>query len=192
MINIHFQKANLSHKNIIFEWLEKPHMREFWDNSPKHSEDILNYMNGRKKRSDYFGGTNNYWVGLIDTNPVCFILTHEETDDPDTPEPYRSHVSKTGKTYGLDFGIGNEAYVGIGIAVLTLNAFMKFIVEEVDPEVDTFFIDPFVNNPRAIHVYKKAGFQIVAEFTQHGGYFDQSEGVLMLKTVHNDEPTSIS
>jgi len=39
MNDIHFEKAILSHKDIIFEWLDKPHVREFWDNSQAHRDD---------------------------------------------------------------------------------------------------------------------------------------------------------
>ncbi|WP_083837057.1 hypothetical protein [Rickettsia montanensis] len=40
-MNIHFEKANLTHKEIIFNWLEEPHIKEFWDNSQEHKNDIL-------------------------------------------------------------------------------------------------------------------------------------------------------
>ena len=30
-MNIHFEKANLTHKELIFNWLEEPHIKEFWD-----------------------------------------------------------------------------------------------------------------------------------------------------------------
>lgn len=184
MTDIHFEKATLSHQEIIFEWLDKPHVREFWDNSAKHREGILSFMNGRVDPTLHFGGMT-YWVGSVKGNPYCFILTHEEIDAPDVyvPEAYRPHLSKTGKTFGLDFCIGNEHYLSKGLAAPTLESFTKFFVEQVNPETDTFLIDPFINNPRAIHVYEKAGFKIVSEFTQEGGYFDQSKGVLMVKIV---------
>lgn len=44
-MNIHFEKANLTHKETIFSWLEEPHIKEFWDNSKEHKEDILNFIN---------------------------------------------------------------------------------------------------------------------------------------------------
>lgn len=31
-MNIHFEKANLTHKEIIFNWLDEPHIKEFWNN----------------------------------------------------------------------------------------------------------------------------------------------------------------
>lgn len=182
---ITFRKVRLTDKDTIFDWLDTPHMQEFWDNSQKHRDDIINFIEGRKVKSDYFGGMNVYWLGAIADQPFAFILSHYEADTDDTPEPYRSYVSKTGKTIGLDFGIGNIEYVGKGFSHLTLISFMDFIVKEIDPAVDTFMIDPSLNNPRAIHVYQKAGFVIMTEYIQEGGYFDQSKGVLMVKKFHD-------
>ena len=54
MPNFHFEKATLAHKDLIFEWLNTPHMQEFWDSSEKHRQDILAFMKGRKEQSDYF------------------------------------------------------------------------------------------------------------------------------------------
>lgn len=39
-MNIHFEKANLSHKETIFNWLKEPHVQEFWDNSQEHKDDF--------------------------------------------------------------------------------------------------------------------------------------------------------
>lgn len=56
MDGIEFEQATLKHKDIIFQWLAEPHMQEFWDNSQEHKDDILIFMNGRKKASSYFNG----------------------------------------------------------------------------------------------------------------------------------------
>lgn len=186
--NITFRKAQLPDKDMIFAWLDTPHMQEFWDNSQAHRDDIMNFMQGRKIPSDYFGGLFIYWLGCIDDEPYSLIMTHEENENTDPPEYFKPYLSKAGKTLSLDFGIGNNKYVGKGLAASTLVYFMNFIIKEIDPEVDTFLIDPDLNNPRAIHVYQKAGFEIVAEFTQQGGYFEGEKGVLMVKKYENSGP----
>lgn len=40
-LNIKFQKALLDHSKHVLQWLEEPYIKEFWDNSPEHREDIL-------------------------------------------------------------------------------------------------------------------------------------------------------
>jgi RimJ/RimL family protein N-acetyltransferase len=183
-MNIHFEKASIEHKDTIFGWLDEPHMQEFWDNSPEHREDILNFMSGRVTPSSYHGGLYDYWVGIIDGTPYCLVMTHEEhIGDQDAPEPFKPYLSEPGETYSLDFGIGNHEFLGKSLAAPTLNAFMDFFAKDIDPRTKRFLIDPGTHNPRAIHVYQKAGFKIVREFAQEGGYFDHGQGVLMLKEV---------
>jgi hypothetical protein len=41
---IHFEKASTKHQDTLFQWLNEPHMKEFWDNSQEHREDILNFI----------------------------------------------------------------------------------------------------------------------------------------------------
>ncbi|ARN84371.1 hypothetical protein GQ61_02435 [Candidatus Nucleicultrix amoebiphila FS5] len=182
-----FHSATLKDKDTIFEWLDNPHVQEFWDNSPQHRQDIENFMGGRQTRSPYFGGMNSYWVGLLDNHPYAFIITHEESEKTDPPEIYKPYISKTGKTFGIDFCIGSKNHLGKGLAAPTLKAFMHYFIKAVEPKTDIFYIDPFINNPRAIHVYQKAGFKIVSEFTQQGGFFDQSKGVLMIKEISSEQ-----
>ncbi len=183
-----FQKVGQEHLETIFGWLDQPHMKEFWDNSPLHRQDIEIFANGRTEPSPYFDGIGTYWVGFLEGTPFSFILSHEESEETGCPESYKPFLSKTGKTIGLDFGIGSPAFLGRGLSAPALEAFMDFYRHEVDSAVDTYLIDPFIHNPRAIHVYQKAGFKIVSDFVQQSGSFAQSEGVLMIKTASSSNP----
>lgn len=186
-MNIYFEKAKLKHKAIIFEWLDEPHMQEFWDNCPEHRQDIEIFMGGRVVPSPYFGGMNSYWVGLVDDELYSMIMTHEEHTETDPPEYFKPYLLKPEEVCCLDFCIGNIKYLGKGLAAPTLKAFMDYFVKQIEPRIKRFLIDPFLNNPRAIHVYQKAGFDIVGEFTQEEGCFDQSKGVLMVTDVQDKD-----
>jgi RimJ/RimL family protein N-acetyltransferase len=48
-------------------------------------------------------------------------------------------------------------------------------------KADTFFIDPDVHNPRAEHVYQKAGFKQVGEYYPTEGAFIGHKISLMVK-----------
>ena len=181
MTNITFEKATVAHKDTIFQWLDKPHMKEFWDNSVEHRDDIVIFMVGRKEKSPYFDGIFSYWVGLIDKEPYCLILTAEAKMGDEMPAIWAKHLSKTGNTYSLDFGIGNEEYLGKGLAAPTLDTFTKYFQDQIDEKADTFFIDPDDNNPRAQHVYAKAGFKMVGEFVMEGRYHQFSGDKTYLK-----------
>ncbi len=171
MPTIHFEKATLSHQAAIFKWLDAPHVKEFWDNSSEHREDILLFINGRKAPSPYSDGIFTYWVGTIGNEPYCLLMTSDMFDSADLPSYYRDCLSKTGKTCTIDFMIGNDKYVDTGLAAPTLEAFTTFMQKNIDPIIDTFMIDPEEANSRAKHVYEKAGFQTISEFvsTQSSG-----------------------
>src|SRR6186997_3059631 len=141
MKTVKFQKARLEHEKVIFEWLTEPHMQEFWDNSQEHKDDILNFIHGRKQH--YFYGTTQYWVGFIDHQPFCFILTDQMMpEQTDLSDLHREYLSKAGHTIAIDFGIGNKDFLGKGLAASTLEKFVIFFHEQIDPLADTFFIDP--------------------------------------------------
>jgi RimJ/RimL family protein N-acetyltransferase len=171
-MKIKFEKINSDHKTRIFEWLEEPHMREFWDNSQEHKDDIINFINGRVQPSHYFDGIFTYWIGSLNEQPFCFILTAAVKPREAYPQIWRENISKSGTTYSLDFGIGNKKFLGQGLAAPTLEAFTDFFQAKIDPKADTFFIDPDVNNPRAEHVYEKAGFVCVGNFKSAKKYWD--------------------
>ncbi len=178
-MKIHFEKANETHQSLIFDWLEEPHMQEFWDNSQDHKDDILNFLQGKKQH--YFYGTTQYWIGFIDNVPFCFILSDIFQLDQDLSDVHRANMSPHGHTIGIDFGIGNTKYLGQGLAAPTLNAFVLFYHESIDQLADTFFIDPDKNNPRAKHVYSKAGFAEAGDYVAEEGAFKGQATDLMVR-----------
>lgn len=181
-LNITFEKASLAHEEIIFQWLSEPHMMEFWDNTQEHKDDIRNFIYGRKQ--EYFKGTTKYWIGSIDNQPYAFILTDEiKSSEHDLPALLREHLSTTGHTIVLDFGIGNKMFLGKGLAAPTLKAIIQFYQSNVDHDADTYFIDPDEHNPRAIHVYEQAGFKIVGkeEPATKGGFIGQQSLLMVQK-----------
>lgn len=182
MYQFKFQRAGLKHKDTIFSWLNEAHIKEFWDNSPEHREDILIFMRGRSTSSTYFNGIFTYWVGSINLEPFSLIMTAEVLEDEDTPNSWIKHLSKIGKTYSLDFCIGNKKYLGKGLAASTLRAFTDHFQKE-NQEADTFIIDPDESNPRAAHVYEKAGFKFVEKFSVEKGVFKGQNSWLMVKTI---------
>ena len=166
---ISFEKASSKHKEEIFIWLEEPHVKEFWDNSQEYKDDILNFMTGRKDPSHDCNSLYTYWVGFASSEsgcdmPYCLIMTLQEKEGYDMPVLKKDHISSTGTTYSIDYMIGDKNYFGNGLGAKTLEVVIGFFREQYDQSADTFFIDRDVTNPRAKHVYEKAGFQYVGGF----------------------------
>jgi predicted acetyltransferase/RimJ/RimL family protein N-acetyltransferase len=168
MNNITFKKVGFEQKDVIFSWLAESYIREFWDNTQDHKDDIINFIEGRKSPSSYCDGKYVYWIAYCDGEPYAMIMTIQETHKDDIGETKLVYLSKTGHSYGLDFMIGNSKYLGKGYGAETLVKFISFFRSNFDEKADTFLIDPAANNPRAKHVYQKAGFQYVADFIMCG------------------------
>ena len=184
---ITFEKASPKHRENVFEWLEAPHVKEFWDNSQNHRDDILIFMDGRKEPSPYFDGIFDYWIGLINNDPYCLVMTSEILPtQTDLSDLWKSNLSKNGKTFSIDFMIGHQKYFGKGLAAPTLEAFTDFIKDKFYPSVDTFFIDPEESNGRAKHVYEKAGFNYVADFHRDSNGEKDVRHFLMVKKLYSD------
>lgn len=167
-MSINFEKANVSHIDIIFGWLSEPFVQEFWDNTQSHKDDILNFVNGRKWPSNYCDGKYFYWIASFDGHPFAMLMTIQETPEDHIDDIKLNHLSKTGNTYGIDYMIGDKNYFGKGYGAKTLVKFLDFFRKEFDESADTFIIDPASDNPRAKHVYMKAGFEYIADFVMSG------------------------
>lgn len=167
-MSIKFRKITKKDIPTVFKWLDEPFVQEFWDNTQAHRDDILNFTDGRKTPSTYAGGKYIYWVAQEDNQPFALIMTIQETSAEDINEVKLANLSKTGTSYGIDYMIGNKNYFGVGYGASTLSQFIDFFRLEVDRNADTFLIDPETNNPRAKHVYLKAGFEYIADFVMTG------------------------
>jgi len=165
------------------EWLEKDHVREFWDNSQELKDDIRIFVEGRKEGSPYFGGIFDYWVGSYDAEPFCLLMTSYLLPQEELPEIWKDHLSTTGRSISIDFFIGDERYLGRGLAADTLRGFVQFFHSKIEPDADTFFIDPSLENPRAQHVYAKAGFVPIGTYVVKSVVFKGRENQLMVMRI---------
>lgn len=166
--NITFEKVTNIHKEIIFSWLAESHAQQFWDNTQEHKDDIINFINGRVKPSNYCDGKYLYWIATAFDKPYAMLMTIQETILDDIGDLKHAHLSRTGHTYGIDFMIGNPDYLGKGYGAKTLVEFMNYFRSTFDNKADVFLIDPAKDNPRAKHVYEKAGFAYIDDFVMAG------------------------
>ncbi|MBS0236780.1 MAG: GNAT family N-acetyltransferase [Proteobacteria bacterium] len=167
-MQIRFEKLTKNDVSTVFAWLAEPHVQEFWDNTQGHKVDILNFAAGRKTPSSYASGKYVYWIAKAGLEPFAMLMTIKEGPDEDIGELKLANLSKTGNTYCMDYMIGNPAYLGKGYGAQTLADFVDYFRKSIDPEADTFMIDPTLDNPRAKRVYMKAGFEYVDDFLMQG------------------------
>ena len=164
-----FRRAELNDDGLISRWFHSPHVSEFWGDA---SANILDFRSAMTGVCTLF----NYWIGRDDTIPFCLLITTDATRD--TPEHLAPFLPETGEAWTLDVLIGPPEYVGRGIATQMLESFLSHIQYQ-NRALRTVLIDPEANNSRAIHVYEKAGFQLVSEFVPSDGAFQGKPHVLM-------------
>lgn len=75
MNKITFNRPTIIDKDCLFAWFEKPHVKEFWNNSGNTHKNLENYLNRTKNLFDY-------WIGLLDEIPFCLLMTSDATDGP--------------------------------------------------------------------------------------------------------------
>lgn len=167
-MKIHFEKVTNAHLDTIMSWLLQPHVMEFWDNTQDHKDDIINFANGRKTPSSYINGKYIYWIASFEGEHFAVLMTIKETNQDDIGHEKIKRLSKSGHTYGLDFMIGNTKFLGKGYSAKTLADFIDYFRNYIDPKADTFLIDPDSSNPKAKHVYMKAGFIHECDFKMEG------------------------
>lgn len=171
---ITFRKAQRSDQKLLKNWFNKPHVQEFWDNSPEMWQNVISYLNGNKILYDY-------WIGLFENMPYCLILTSDATNDdhpnaPGSDNHLLPYINPQEKTLTIDFMIGEEAFLGRGLSYITLNKFT-----DIQEGINSFIIDPETSNAKAIHVYEKAGFKKVGSYTPKKGFFSGLEHYIMKK-----------
>ena len=158
---ITFVKLNKDYYDILKEWWHSERVKQFWDNSSEMEEDVDSYvLKGQKSFYDYY-------IGLYEGVPYALVMTSEQKKD-DYYEYYEKYLSNTGKTYAIDFMIGNPDFVGKHLSSITLKTFIE---DYSDPEVDRFIIDLEFDNEVAHRCYMGAGFADVGEYVVKDGYF---------------------
>jgi len=133
-----FKYALESQRELIHTWLAQDYIKAWI-----HGVGLQNTLTGLEK---FFKGDHEVlrWVGYDNETPFAFLIT--------------SHASESVIT--LDVFICDTNYLGKGLAVPMIQEFL--LTHFADKK--QVFIDPEATNARAIHVYKKVGFEIIDEF----------------------------
>lgn len=148
---------------MILEWLEKPYVKEFYY-GPGLKSTLRNldlYVNGKRHNGEYHF---DFWIVCFNEKPFGLFMTSPIEGPYDPKDPYNKWFEEGKEIITLDLLIGEEAYLGRGLAKRMIREFLldKF------PNAYKFLIDPEINNKKATHVYEKVGFKKVEEFLPKG------------------------
>lgn len=147
---IHYKPVDSAHQPLVHRWLAEPHVAKWFygqglENTLKHLDEFLN------------GAPFDYWLAFDREIPFAFLITSSVQKPEDELNRW---CSEKGEAITLDLFIGDQKYLGKGLSHILIQ---HFLLTQF-PQVEEVLIDPEATNSHAIHVYQKAGFNLLGEF----------------------------
>ena len=150
---IEFRNLLLQHCQLLHQWLQLHHVREFWDDVDRELEQVVNHYIKTDETSRYLFYMNSIAVGYIQIYDIN--STHQ----------YAKLANLTSECCGIDFFIGNPNYLGSGLSYQIITQFIASYSQN-KPTI----VDPLINNHKAIHIYEKVGFSTIKKFIDNGNH----------------------
>lgn len=154
-MNLYFERLQESHFPLLLEWLEKPHVKKWWDQDIVYTLDLvrekfLTCVTGLRDNKKIEG-----YIAFVDKKPIAYLQAYNAYDFPRSKE-----LKSLPKSLGaIDIFIGDEKSLGQNLGSKIM---IEFLAGDLF-EYDNCFVDPDINNMAAIKCYEKAGFKKVAE-----------------------------
>lgn len=161
-MNISFKPLETKHMPLLFEWLQKPHVKVWWDPETDWTPELLQEKYGSYPDGYYFeDGIKKplrAFIIEVDHQPVAYIQLYEIRSYPGADSIPKDCLPES--STGLDIFIGDETLVGKGYGTKILK---EFVAQHIAPHHEACFVDPDRNNRSAIRAYEKAGFHVLQE-----------------------------
>ena len=168
MPNGTFAALTMNDLSTLHHWFEESHVAYWW---PEPSPYELFHAKWKARIETKLSAYHTPWFGhivKIDGIPIGYIQHFFLT-----AQQCHGYPLSLEETVGLDFFIGEPAYVGKKLSQPILEQYLTHIHTN-HPQVTTILIEPAYANRRAIHVYQKAGFN------QLGCWQDHTEQKLLM------------
>jgi RimJ/RimL family protein N-acetyltransferase len=160
-MKIHFTALAKSHFLLLLKWLEKPHVKRWWDQDIQWTSALIqkkfgSYVKGYKLEKGKAKKIKAYIV-CVDEIPIGYIQLYNAYDFPRS-KPLQGLPESLA---AFDIFIGEENYIGSGIGSKIIALFLN----EYAAAYKYVFVDPDSFNHAAIRAYEKTGFKKISEQT---------------------------
>lgn len=149
---ISFIPVQPEHFPLLHQWMNEPHMKEWWGNPEEELGFIRDMVEGRD--------TTRPFLIILDEVPIGYIqywfIGHHQNEQWIADNPWLKDLPS--ETIGVDLSIGHPDKLSKGIGSKALSAFVAALRKD---GYGTIIIDPDRNNRRAVRAYTKAGFRPV-------------------------------
>lgn len=158
-MTISFERLQESHFPQLLRWLEKPHVKKWWDQDVAYTIDLV-----REKYSSYIKGYKlegenqksiHAFIIYNNQRAVGYIQIYNAYDFP-RRKPLSDLPAKLG---AIDIFIGEKDLLGRGLGSVAISDFLKL---DETRQYCHIFVDPDSKNIAAIKCYEKVGFKRVA------------------------------
>jgi RimJ/RimL family protein N-acetyltransferase len=152
MEQIGFIPVTPAHYPLLLQWLNEPHMREWWGDPDEELGFIRDMVEGRD--------TTRPFLIAVDGSPVGYIqywfIGHHQNETWIADNPWLAELPSEAVGVDLSIGYSDRLSKGIGSAALS-----SFVTRLIGDGFQTIIIDPDPANTRAVRAYEKAGFRPV-------------------------------
>ena len=171
---LRFERLTEADLPMLAEWLNRPHVAEWWADCQTLSEVREQYL---PILTD--GSTVLSYVAYLESFPIGYIQSYVATDAGDGwwPDEHDPGVR------GIDQFLADADSLGRGLGTQMVREFVQFLFE--DSTVTRIQADPAPSNLRAIRCYEKAGFRRV-------GVVSTPDGAAMLMVIERPSKVVLS
>ncbi len=149
---MHFKHVTKKDISLLKKWFEQDYIAEHW-----YGEGLKNTYDTIHKFTHQIPCIFTLWLAFDKDIPFGYLMISAiDKSDPF----YGRHLPEGAKGITLDLLIGDTRYLGKGLCYVMIQ---ELLLQHYQ-DVDFVFIDPAVDNQKAIHIYKKVGFLPIEEF----------------------------
>ncbi|AVP87941.1 hypothetical protein phytr_10130 [Candidatus Phycorickettsia trachydisci] len=165
-MDIAFYPLTSAHFPLLLKWLEKPHVKEYWDKNISWTLELVrekyeNHVAGYKilkLKDQIIKKPIHAFITHLDETPIGYIQYYNRHDFPSEHGYDLSELPQSCGTF--DWYIAEEECIGKGIGTKILSLFIQ---KYFTNQFEYIFADPGVKNIPAIMCYKKLGFTTLKE-----------------------------
>jgi RimJ/RimL family protein N-acetyltransferase len=154
-VTIDFRPLTASDLPVLYEWLQREHVRCWWTDRETYAEVVEHYLPSIEGRDP----TRLYLI-FLDDRAAGFIQSYLVSDYPE----WQQRVAVEDGVAGVDLFIGEADLIGRGLGSEALARFVRDVVLS-DSEIHACIADPDAENHASLRIFEKAGFRRVRDFT---------------------------